>query len=195
MNERPGKVDGKAGLTDQSDQTLMEQVRAGDLRKLAVLFERHHKPLFHFFLRQNADRGGSEDLTQEVFFRILRYRHTYDPAHTFSSWMYQIARNVKRDHDYKRRGEAPPVVDTASDAPGIDAEINKSQEAQLIRRALEQLPEDKREVLILSRYQNLKYDEIARILGVEVNTVKVRVYRAVRALGEIYSELAGEKLA
>lgn len=182
-------------MTDQSDQSLMDQVRDGDLRKLAVLFERHHKPLFHFFLRLTADRGASEDLVQEVFFRILRYRHTFDPGHTFTSWMYQIARNVKHDHDYKRRAEAPPVDEATSPARGVDEEIADSQEAVLIRRALEQLPEDKRQVLILSRYQNLKYEEIARIMGVEVNTVKVRVYRAVRALGEIYSELAGVRPA
>lgn len=173
----------------------MEQVRGGDLRKLAVLFERHHKSLFHFFLRMTMDRGTSEDLVQEVFFRILRYRHTYETAHTFTSWMYQIGRNVKHDHDYKRRSEAPPVADAVSSARGVDEEIAESQEAQLIRRALEQLPEDKREVLILSRYQNLKYEEIARILDVEVNTVKVRVFRAVRALGEIYMELAGVRPA
>ena len=173
----------------------MEQVRADDLRKLAVLFERHHKPLFHYFVRLNLDRGASEDLVQEVFFRILRYRHTFDPAHSFASWMYQIARNVKHDHDYKRRAEAPPAIEAASNAPAVDDEIERDQQVRLIRRALEQLPDDKREVLILSRYQNLKYDEIARILDIEVNTVKVRVFRAVRALGEIYHEMAGGRLA
>jgi RNA polymerase sigma-70 factor (ECF subfamily) len=75
----------------------------------------------------------------------------------------------------------------------MDENLKRKQEISLLKRALSLLPIEKRELLVLSRYQNLKYEEIASILGCDVGAVKVRVYRAVRALGQIYFELAGEK--
>lgn len=185
---------------DRPDNEVMAQVTGGDLGKLAVLFERHHKPLFRFFVHMNRDRELSQDLVQDVFFRILRYRHTYDAKQSFSAWMYQIARNAHLDHIRKRKGEVLVFEDPAergqepvSGARGADEELRRRQEIRLLRKALDRLPEDKREVLVLSRYQNLKYEEIAQVLGCEVGTVKVRVYRAVRALGQIFYELAGDK--
>jgi RNA polymerase sigma-70 factor (ECF subfamily) len=181
----------------------MEQVREGDLRKLALLFERHHRALFHFFLRLTSKREASEDLVQEVFFRILRYRHTYNEKHGYTAWMYQIARNAHLDFLQKQRAHASlpgsgadddaPEYEVPSTAQPVDEKLSRNQEVKLLRKALELLPEDKREVLVLSRYQGLKYEEIAEILGCEVGTVKVRVFRAVRALGQIFFELSGEK--
>lgn len=186
------------------DEKLMAEVRDGDLRKLAILFERHHRPLYNFFLHMNGNPDLSEDLVQDVFFRILRYRHTYDGSRSFAAWMYQIARNASIDVAHKSKGELQLVVnrededdrvmnEPASQMPGAEETVRKRQEIALLRRALERLPDDKREVLVLSRYQNLAYDEIASILGCEVGAVKVRVYRATRALGQIYFELAGER--
>jgi RNA polymerase sigma-70 factor (ECF subfamily) len=187
-----------------TDQALMSEVRDGDTRQLAVLFERHHKPLFNFFVHLNGDRDLSEDLVQDVFFRMLRFRHTYDPAQAFTAWMYRIARNAGVDHARRKKPEVP--IDSGSDpeernamrepvstAPGADEQLSKAQELRLLRKALDRLPEEKREILILSRFQNLKYDEIAAILGCELSTVKVRVFRATRALGEIYFEMAGAR--
>ena len=185
---------------DSSDNAVMAQVRDGDTGRLAVLFERHHRPLFHYFIRLNGDRNLSEDLVQDVFFRMLRYRRTYKDGHAFTAWMYQIARNARVDHARKRKAEVVSLEDRVNKseepislAPGAEEGLRRRQDVTLLRRALARLPLDKREVLILSRYQNLKYEEIANILGCEPNTVKVRVYRAVRALGEIFNELAGEK--
>jgi RNA polymerase sigma factor (sigma-70 family) len=87
-----------------SDETLMADVGGGDLRKLAVLFERHNRPLYNFFLHMNGNADLSEDLVQDVFFRMLRYRHTYDQKRSFTGWMYQIARNAAIDMAHKRRG-------------------------------------------------------------------------------------------
>jgi RNA polymerase sigma-70 factor (ECF subfamily) len=187
-----------------SDEALMAQVREGDLRRLAILFERHHRALYNFFVHMNGDPDLSEDLVQDVFFRILRYRASYDEQRPFSAWMYQIARNVNVDNARKRRGELQLVTEADEDdertarepvsmAPDAEQAARRRQEVRLLKKALERLPEDKREILILSRFQNLKYEEIASILGCEVGAVKVRVYRATRALGEIYFELAGER--
>jgi RNA polymerase sigma-70 factor (ECF subfamily) len=71
----------------------------------------------------------------------------------------------------------------------------RTQDLGLLKRALERLPADKREILVLSRFQGMKYEEISSVLNCEVGTVKVRVYRAMRALEQIYFTLAGEKTA
>jgi RNA polymerase sigma factor (sigma-70 family) len=187
-----------------SDENLMAAVCQGDLRKLAVLFEGHHRALYNFFLHMNGNPDVSQDLVQDVFFRILRYRHTYRDGRPFVAWMYQIARNASIDAGRKRTGELQLVMsrddedertmrEPVSEMPGAEETMRKRQEIALLRRALERLPEDKREVLVLSRFQNLAYDQIASILGCETGAVKVRVYRATRALGEIYFELAGER--
>lgn len=171
-----------------TDEELMLQVRSGEGETLGVLFERYHGPLFNFYARLMGDRTVSEDLVQEVFLRILRYRDTYQPGTPFRPWMYQIARNARMDHYRKTpRLETfepdmlPPV------APHDSAQ--QQQEGALLHRALMRLSDEKREVLILARFQELKYTEIARLLGVELNTVKTRVHRALQDLREAFREL------
>jgi RNA polymerase sigma-70 factor (ECF subfamily) len=185
-----------------TDEQLMSEVQAGDLRRLAVLFERHHRVLYNFFVHMTGSPDLSEDLVQDVFFRMLRYRETYDASRSFTGWMYQIARNAVIDTAHKRRGEMQwagnndenaAAAEPVSQMPGAEESLRRRQEIRLLRRALDRLPDDKREVLVLSRFQNLAYNEIASILGCEVGAVKVRVYRATRALGQIYFELAGER--
>jgi len=176
----------------------MLAVRDGDVEQIGVLFERHHRMLFNFFLRLTANRGLSEDLVQDVFFRMLKYRQTFQAGTNFTSWMYQIARNAHIDQARKRRLEVVPDDEAAWDSvASAEADpqerLEQAQEIRLLRRALDRLPLEKREVLVLSRFQNLKYSEIAEVLGCEVGAVKVRVFRAVRELGQIFLELSGEK--
>ena len=185
-----------------TDNVLMGQVSGGEVAKMAILFERHSRPLFRYFVSMNHNRELSEDLVQDVFFRMLRYRASYDSKQSFTAWMYQIARNANVDQAQKRRGEVVGIdefgdrrPDPPSEAPGPEEMAAKGQDLALLRRALDRLPDDKREVLILSRFQNMKYEEIAVVLGCEVGTVKVRVFRAIRALEQIYFTLQGEKTA
>jgi RNA polymerase sigma factor (sigma-70 family) len=183
----------------RADNVLMQKIREGDLSKMAVLFERHHRPLFRYFLRLSGNREFSEDLVQDVFVRMLKYRHTYQDGNPFKAWMYQVARNAHLDGVQKRKGEvqlggeAPEEQEPASSDPDPSDLLGRRQDLSLLRRALAALPADKREVLVLSRFQNLKYEEIATILSCEVGTVKVRVYRAIKVLTQIFFELAGEK--
>ncbi len=178
---------------NMTDNALMARVGAGELAKLAVLFERHHRGLFRYFVSMNRDRDLSEDLVQDVFFRMLRYRTSYDSAQSFTAWMYQIARRASLDRARKQRAEVVAIDDLASPAQGPDERVAQGQHLALLRRALNQLPPDKREILILSRFQEMKYEDIAVVLGCEVGTVKVRVYRAIRALEQIYFEIEREK--
>jgi len=177
-----------------SDNRLMEDVKDGKVEKMAVLFEKHHVSLFNFFMRLTGNRNISEDLVQEVFMRMLKYRSTYQGRSKFTLWMYQIARNAHIDFLRKKKNTLPldeqwsePFTSEATPAEKLEG----GQEVQLMRQALAQLPLKKREVLILSRYQNLKYKEIAELMDCHIGTVKAHVHRAIKELGKIYCELQG----
>jgi RNA polymerase sigma factor (sigma-70 family) len=185
---------------NMTDNALMARVRAGDLAKLAVLFERHHRALFRYFVSMNRSRELAEDLVQDVFFRMLRYRGSYDSEQSFPAWMYQIARRAGLDRAQKHRAEVTGIdefvngrAEPVSPAPGPEETASRGQNLALLKRALDQLPPDKREILVLSRFQEMKYEDIAVVLGCEVGTVKVRVYRAIRALEQVYFDLEREK--
>lgn len=185
-----------------TDHQLMEQVREGDVGRLSVLFERHHRKLFLFFYRLTGSRPAAEDLVQDVFFRILKYRHTYQGGSEFTAWMYRIARNswhdqlAKRGADESLDDEAARFGEAIASTEGGPVEsLMKAERIELLRRALSKLPEDRRELLVLSRYQGLKYEEIAKIAGCEAGAVKVRIFRAVRELARVYGRLAGEKVS
>jgi RNA polymerase sigma-70 factor (ECF subfamily) len=177
-----------------TDNFLMEEVKQGKVEKLAVLFEKYHVQLFNFFLRLTGNRGVSEDLVQDVFLRILKYRTTYRGQSKFTVWMYQIARNAHIDYLRKTKGELSlddqwdEVVETEPTPPD---RLEHGQDVKLIQEALARLPLKKREVLVLSRYQDMKYKDIAELLGCQIGTVKAHVHRAIKDLGKIYYELSG----
>ncbi len=184
-------------MNPPADHLLMLRVRDGDVSQLGVLFERHSGALFNFFLRLTGGKQLSEDLVQEVFVRMLKYRHTYRDNGSFTTWMYKIARHVRFDELRKRKleialeedEEFPPV----SSLPAPGDQIERDQEVRRLRGALMRISADKREVLILSRFRLMKYEEIAELLGCEVGAVKVRVYRAIRELRDTFFDLVGEK--
>jgi len=178
------------------DEQIMLDVRAGDVGKLEQLFDRHHRPLFHFFLHLTSSRSTAEDLVQEVFYRILKYRHTYQPETSFRAWLFQVGRNVHLDYAGRHKGEVAlpdDVVEFRGPDVPPDRQAQKNQEAVLLRRALATLPREKREVLIMSRFMELKHEEIASVLKCEAGTVKVRVYRALRELSDRFFALSGER--
>jgi RNA polymerase sigma-70 factor (ECF subfamily) len=179
----------------ETDDRLMVGVQQGRVSLLGLLFERHHRALFNFFLRLTGNRQTSDDLVQEVFLRMLRYRVTYRPDSQFRTWMYHLARNVHIDRFKATRGDL-----RLEDAPGepvsqaeavVDVML-RAAEAALLRRALLRLPVEKREVLVLSRFHGLSYAEVGDILGCEVGAVKVRVFRAMQQLRRIVGELESE---
>ena len=174
----------------------MQAVRSGEVGKLELLFDRHHRGLFHYFLHVTSNTAASEDLVQEVFFRILKYRHTYQTGTAVRPWMYQIGRNALIDHVGRNKGEVAlpdEAEDTSAAGPSPERLAQNSQETALLKRALHGMPQEKREVLIMSRFLELKYEEIATVLDCEVGTVKVRVHRALRELGDRFFALRGER--
>lgn len=178
-----------------TDDALMLEVKDGRVERLAILFERHHLQLFNFFLRLTASHPLSEDLVQEVFVRLLKYRATYRGQDKFIFWIYRIAHNVHVDY-LRRRKEAYALdeqfQEVRSGEPPVEDRFARDQDAALMSRALSRLPQDKKKVLVLSRFQNMKYREIAELLDCPVGTVKALAHRAVKELGEIYARMVKE---
>jgi len=180
-----------------TDHELMLRVREGRLDELGELFERHHLRLYNFFLRLTGSRPASEDLVQEVFCRILSYRRSYFDHGDFLSWLYRLARNVGNDHFRKRgrpqeQGGDDRLGDLVCERRLPPEEIESTEAVERLRHALLRLPVEKREVLILARFQGLKYEQVGELLGCKVGAVKVRVHRAVKQLRELYYQMAEE---
>jgi RNA polymerase sigma factor (sigma-70 family) len=176
-----------------TDNELMTWVKNGDLDKVAVLYERYNKVLYGFFFKTTLDAQASEDLVHTVFFKIIKYRMRFRAeAGTFSAWMFGIAHNANIDY---YRSLANSRTETRAEEANIrgdcdpDEDLVKKEKSHRIKEALACLTEAQREVLILSRYQDLKYEEIADILKCRVGTVKARVFRAVEKLRRVYGRM------
>lgn len=171
----------------------MLRVKEGNLDKLGLLFERYKKPLFGFFYGMTKDAELSEDLVQNVFFRILKYRYLFRGEGDFKTWMFHIARNVSHDHFRKIKWKHKESLEVWEERLGTNENrattFQQDEEMQLLSMAMDRLPEDKREILLLSKFQEKKYKEIGEILGCSEGTVKVKVFRALQDLKEVYRQL------
>jgi RNA polymerase sigma-70 factor (ECF subfamily) len=170
----------------------MTKVSGGDVTQLGLLFERHHKMLYGYFTRLLPGESCGEDLVQEVFFRVLKYKHTYKSSTPFRFWLLRIARNAAMDHCRKSKPEEP-VMDMPTEAPDPMARLAFGQDVATLRKAFGGLSMEKREVLVLSRFEDMKYADIADLTGVSVATIKVRVHRALNDLRRLFRQVSKEK--
>jgi RNA polymerase sigma factor (sigma-70 family) len=168
-------------------------VKEGHLSELAELFERYHVKLFNFFLRLTMDRATSEDLTQNLFYRIIKYRQSWQPGNgSFQSWIYRMARNVHVDYCKQaqktpgRPGNKENNLDDEREGRALSEDAYTEDHYERLDRAMAQLEPEQREVLVLSRFQGLKYEEIARIREISVPAIKVQVHRAIKRLRSLY---------
>src|SRR5688572_28517204 len=181
---------------EPTDRTLMLAVKDGDVEPFAVLFDRYHQRLYEFFYRLGSSAALSEDLVQEVFLRMLKYRNTFRADSEFRGWMYHIARTVRIDRFRAQRQEGgidTEAIGVQSGEVSPDGYVQERERAELLRQALLRLPEDRRELLILARFQELKYEQIGLLLGIDAGAVKVRVHRAIAELREIVREMSEER--
>ncbi|WP_211297992.1 RNA polymerase sigma factor [Flagellimonas meridianipacifica] len=172
----------------------MLKVKKGDLDKLGLLYERHKNKLFGFFYNLGNNPSVSEDLVQNVFVRMLQYRSSFSGNGAFGAWMFRMARNV--NYDYHKKAAKTEVSSSSSNIEIRDPmndELNEGIETEgnnaLLRRAMAQLSEEKRELLILTKYKGLKFSELAEIIGCSEGAAKVRVHRALKELRGIFLEL------
>jgi len=180
-------------LEQLSDNALMIKVRDGDLGKLGLLFERYKKPLFGFFVGMNKDQELSEDLIQNTFYRVLKYRHLFRGDGDFRTWLFHIARNVRHDQFRKEKIKVKDSVENWEHKLGHSEnrfeQIQNDEEHMMLNLALEKLPPEKREVILLSKYEERKYKEIGEMLGCSEGAVKVKVFRALQELKMVYEQL------
>jgi len=180
-------------LDTLSDNSLMLKVKDGDLDKMSLLYERYNRPLYGFLFHMTRQKESSEDLVQNVFFRMLKYRKSFNGGE-FRTWMYHLARNVLNDHFKKVKrmptyGDLQDFDEKPVEEHLADAQIEKQQELKTLALAMENVSEENRELLILCRYQELKYNEVARILNISEGAVKVRVHRALNQLKNTYLKI------
>ena len=173
----------------------MRAVRDGDVSRLGLLFERYHLPLFDFLSRMTGNAGVAEDLVQDVFVRVLKYRATFRDEGRFDTWLYRIARNARVDY-FKSRRPSESIDEAALEIPqpgdGPAEAVQREREVARLRRALLLLRDDRRELIVLARYRAMKHEQIADLLGIQVSAVKVRLHRAVQELRQIFLELPDE---
>ena len=181
----------------RSDVQLMLSVKQGDEGSFELLLQRYRRPLCHFLNRMVRDQAQAEDLAQEVFLRVYRARREYEPSAKFTTWLFRIATNLAlnaiRDGRHRQSEislDAPAETDDGSEmkievpdgAPVVEQELVERVRVAQIRRAIFALPEKQRAAVLLHKYQELDYDEIARILGCSVSALKSLLFRAYEAL-------------
>ena len=175
-----------------TDEMIMEAVKSGDLQQASLLFERYNKRIFNFLARMTMDRAVAEDLTQNVFLRMIKYRSSYRDGSKFHSWIYQVARNIFSDHYQSTKNRKNDFVDVEKMRDRIaDSEENMilDEQEKLLQRSMQMLNEEQRELLVLTRFQHMKYEEVAIIMNTTVANVKVKVHRAIGKLREHYFQL------
>ena len=177
-----------------SDNALMLKVKNGDIDKMGLLYERYNRQLFRFLFNMTRQKELSEDMLQNVFLRMLKYPDGFMGFGEFKMWMYHIARNTLYDH-FRKVKRTPVHTDVKEFEEKIegelhtDAQLEKEQNLRILERALGKLSDENRELLILCRFQELKYNEIARILNTTEGAIKVRVHRALNQLKSNYLKI------
>lgn len=170
-----------------TDEELMVQIANGKLESLSILFDRYHVRIYNFFNKMVHDKMLSEDLTQDVFVKIIKYKASYKDGN-FAAWIYTIARNIFSNHYQKTKKERSNLIDDEVTPEVILASKSNKEELDYLQKALLRLPISDRELIIMHRFQEIKYNQIAVIMGSTENAIKVKVHRAIKKLKVIYFE-------
>jgi RNA polymerase sigma-70 factor (ECF subfamily) len=180
----------------RSDVQLMLDVKAGDDSSFELLLRKYRTPLVNFLYRMVRDSATAEDLAQEVFLRVYRARQNYAPSAKFTTWMFRIATNLalnsRRDGRYRQLEvsidqpaepeDGPHAFELPDRQPGIEHQLIARDRTEAIRRAVESLPEKQRAAVLLHKYQEMDYDEIAGILQCSESALKSLLFRAYETL-------------
>ena len=172
----------------EPDAELMLRVRDGDSACFAVLLERHRRPVIHFLYRMIQNHAVAEELAQEVFLRVYRSRASYQPAAKFTTWLFRIATNLALNSVRDGRGEKKQeqVESARVFDPRPSAEQRMLEDARVgeIRSAIESLPAKQRAAVLMHKYQEMEYVQIAGVLECSESAVKSLLFRAYESLRE-----------
>ena len=193
MNERVNKDVGAGVAALDLDAELMLSVKDGDGASFSVLLDKHRLSVVHFLYRMVQNHAVAEELAQEVFLRVYRSRATYEPTAKFTTWLFRIAThlalNSLRDGKHDRMQER--LDDTSSDmptrqVPDLRPSVEQSMvyQARLdeVRRAVATLPEKQRAAVLMHKYHEMEYTQIAKVLNCSESAVKSLLFRAYETL-------------
>jgi RNA polymerase sigma-70 factor (ECF subfamily) len=190
----------------KTDEEWMLRLQAGDDHAFDHLLGKYRAPVVHFVYRLVREPALAEELAQEVFLRVFRARRSYRPRAKFTTWLFRIATNVAlnalRDGRMRRWGETsidaedadPQVAQLSAPGPTAEQRLLEAERARQIRAAVESLPEKQRLAVLLHKYQDLDYAEIAPILGCSESALKSLLFRAYEALWVKLRPLVGAQL-
>lgn len=165
----------------------MEIVSQGNLDALKYLFERYHVRLYNFFYQRIRDVAICEDLTQNVFLKIIKYKHSYKGG-KFISWMFKIARNLFNDY-YQEQKKTTPLDNLEKVENELDENnIDKKEDVSHLMKVLNQLNETDRDLIVMNRIEGIKYEQIAEIIDSNTIAVKTRIHRIIKKLRANYFE-------
>jgi len=192
MAERVNKdIDTAAAL--DLDTELMVRVREGDGASFGVLLDKHRSPVVHFLYRMVQNHAVAEELAQEVFLRVYRSRSTYEPTAKFTTWLFRIAThlalNSLRDGKNERLQERlddnssdMPVRQVSDLRPSVEQSLVYQAKLDEVRRAIAALPEKQRAAVLMHKYEEMEYAQIARVLNCSESAVKSLLFRAYETL-------------
>ena len=179
----------------RTDVQLMLDVKAGDEASFDFLLQKYRSPLVNFLNRIVRDQATAEDLAQEVFLRVYRARKQYTPSAKFTTWLFRIATNLAlnsvRDNRHNRMGISIDAPADGDDAPPLelkaremrmDERMIERDRVEIIRRAICSLPEKQRAAVLLHKYEEMDYGEIAGILDCSEGALKSMLFRAYETL-------------
>jgi RNA polymerase sigma-70 factor (ECF subfamily) len=191
-----------AGGEETSDAQVMLRVKAGDQGSFDYLVQKYRRPMVSFMYRMARNTAAAEDLAQEVFLRVYRSRESYEASAKFTTWLYRIATNLAVNHARDTRHERPEVMvslDEPNEESGTTLELpdgNLTAEQNLVRRErmlairskVEALPERQRLAVIMHKYQQMDYKQIAEVLKLSESATKSLLFRAYETLREHLKE-------
>jgi RNA polymerase sigma-70 factor, ECF subfamily len=175
------------------DASLMIQVREGDGPSFGVLLEKHRNPVIHFLFRMVQDRSVAEELAQEVFLRVYRSRASYVPTAKFTTWLFRIAmhlalnwlRDAKKERGQERLDEASPnspALQVADRKPNVEQSMLQATRLAEVRSAIAMLPDKQRAAVLMHKYEEMEYSQIAKVLECSESAVKSLLFRAYETL-------------
>ncbi|MCE5307475.1 MAG: RNA polymerase sigma factor [Acidobacteriales bacterium] len=178
-----------AAIALERDAELMLRAKGGDEASFGALLERQRGPVIHFLYRMVGNQAVAEELAQEVFLRVYRARTTYEPSAKFTTWLFRIATHVALNHLRDRRGdksaesldaEAPGVKprQVPDPRPNVEQEMLREVRLDRVREAIRNLPTKQRAAVLMHKYQEMGYSQIAAALGCSEPAVKSLLFRA-----------------
>ena len=170
-----------------TDEELMHIVSEGNLDAMTYIFDRYQVRLYNFYYQKVKDVAVCEDLTQNVFLKVIKYKHSYKGG-KFVSWIFKIARNLFYDH-YQEQKKTQPFENIDDVSSELNEEsIEKEEEVSHLMKVLNNLSDTDKELIIMNRIEGIKYEQIAEIIGSNTIAVKTKIHRIVKKLRTNYFE-------